>query len=132
MLDRGVQINGTTAATVEAGMGSFAFSPLKQGILSDKYLKGIPENSRAAKPDTYLSTSNITTELLDKVAALNEIAKNRGQTLAQMAVAWLLGVGNVTSVLVGASSPEQIIENVNATHNTDFSEDELKEINKII
>ncbi len=132
MLDRSVQINGTTKATVEAGMGSIAFSPLKQGILSDKYLKGIPENSRAAKPDTYLSTANITPELLEKVAALNEIAKKRGQTLAQLAVAWLLGVGKVTSVLIGASSPKQIIENVNATHNTAFSEDELKEINKII
>ncbi len=132
MLDRGVEIKGTTSATAEAGMGSIAFSPLKQGILSDKYLRGIPEGSRATKKDSYLSKDNITPELLQKAAALNEIAKQRGQTLAQMAVAWLLGVGNVTSVLIGASSSEQIIENVNATQNTAFSEAELNEINKII
>ena len=132
MLDRAVEIKGTTSATVEAGMGSIAFSPLKQGILSDKYLKGIPEGSRATKKDSYLSKDNITPELLEKVAALNEIAKKRGQTLAQMAVAWLLGVGKVTSVLVGASSAEQIIENVNATHNTEFTETEIAEINNVI
>ncbi len=132
MLDRAVEIKGTTSATKEAGMGSIAFSPLKQGILSDKYLKGIPENSRAAKENTYLSKDNITPELLQKVKTLNEIALSRGQTLAQMAVAWLLGVGGMTSVLIGASSPKQIIENVNATHNTSFTEDELTAINQII
>ncbi len=131
MLDRGVEASGVVDTTYAAGMGSIAFSPLKQGILSDKYLKGIPENSRAAKPDTYLSSANISAELLEKVANLNDIAAARGQTLSQMAIAWLLGVGKVTSVLVGASTPKQIIENITATENVSFSLDEMNMINQI-
>ncbi|MBO5908760.1 MAG: aldo/keto reductase [Clostridia bacterium] len=132
MLDRDVEISGILSATSQAGMGSIAFSPLKQGILSDKYLKGIPDNSRASKADTYLSRESISVELLKKVEQLNCIANSRGQSLAQMAVAWLLGVGNVTSVLVGASSPEQIKENVDAVSNIVFSESEIQKIQLLI
>ncbi len=132
MLDRNVKDNGTLDATHGVGMGSIAFSPLAQGILSDKYLGGIPENSRAAKPDTFLTPDRLTPELLDTVSQLNERAAKRGQTLAQMAIAWLLGVGGVTSVLVGASSPEQIRENVAAVANIDFSDKETELLKSIL
>ncbi len=131
LVDRKVQTDGVIDATHNAGMGTIAFSPLAQGVLSDKYLKGIPANSRAAKPDTFLTPDRIDPVLLDKVAALNEIAKERGQTLAQMAIAWLLGVGNVTSVLIGASSAAQIVENAEAVQSTVFTEEEIKRIDAI-
>ncbi len=132
MLDRDVYEKGIVSSTKKSGMGSIAFSPLKQGILSDKYLKGIPENSRAAKKDTFLSKDNITPELLQKVKDLNEIAQSRGQTLAQMAVSWLLGPGEMTSVLIGASTPQQIKENVAACEKSIFTTEEIKAIDKII
>ena len=125
MLDRHVQTDGILDTTHGVGMGSIAFSPLEQGILSDKYLRGIPEQSRAAKPDTFLTPDRLTPELLAKVEQLNAIAAKRGQTLAQMAIAWLLGVGGVTSVLVGASSAEQIRENVEAVKHCEFSAEEI-------
>lgn len=132
LLDRHVETDGTLEATHGVGMGSIAFSPLAQGILSDKYLKGIPANSRAAKPDTALTADRLNPALLQQVAALNEIAAARGQTLAQMAIAWLLGVGGTTSVLVGASSPEQIRENVAAVSQIDFSADEIAAIETVL
>lgn len=132
MLDRHVHTDGIIDATHEAKMGSIAFSPLAQGILSDKYLKGIPKNSRAAKPDTFLTEDRINKELIEKVSALNELAKGRGQTLSQMAIAWLLGVGKTTSVLVGASSSAQIRENVAALSNIDFAQNEIRAINDIL
>ncbi|MBP3435415.1 MAG: aldo/keto reductase [Clostridia bacterium] len=132
MLDRHVQTDGTLDATHGVGMGSIAFSPLEQGILSDKYLQGIPANSRAAKPDTFLSAERISSDLLQKVTRLNEVAAARGQTLAQMAIAWLLGVGGITSVLVGASSPAQIRENVAAVYNCDFSDDEIALLEQLL
>ncbi len=132
MLDRHVETQGILSKTKELGIGSIAFSPLEQGILSDKYLRGIPKNSRAAKQDTFLSKERITKELLEKVASLNEIAKERGQSLSQMAIAWLLGVGGVTSVLVGASTKEQIKENIAALSNTEFSEGERNFIEEIL
>lgn len=132
MLDRHVKTDGILAATDSAGMGSIAYSPLEQGILSDKYLGGIPENSRVAKPDTFLTEDSLNKELLQKISELNSAALSRGQTLSQMAISWLLGVGNVTSVLVGASSAEQIKENAAALANIKFASDELKNIEQIL
>ncbi len=132
MLDRHVQTEGILEASHHAGMGSIAFSPLEQGILSDKYLKGIPAGSRAAKPDTFLTAERIRPEMLEKAEKLNKVAAERGQTLAQMAIAWLLGVGGVTSVLVGASSPEQIRENVAAVADINFSAEEIAVLEAIL
>ncbi len=132
MLDRHVQTQGIIETTHRAGMGSIAFSPLEQGILSDKYLHGIPSGSRAAKPDTFLTQDKISKPLLEKVSALNEIARGRGQTLSQMAIAWLLGVGNTTSVLVGASSSAQIRENVAALSNISFTDEEKAQIDRVL
>lgn len=112
----------------ELGIGTICFSPLAQGMLSDKYLKGIPQGSRAGTEGTALSEKLLTKENLDRIAHLNEIAKRRGQSLAQMALAWVLRRKEVTSVLIGASSPAQIEENVGALANLSFSDDELKEI----
>ena len=132
MLDRHVADEGIIEITNNLGIGSIAFSPLEQGILSDKYLGGIPSDSRAAKPETFLTPDRITPELLDTISALNEIASQRGQSLSQMAIAWLLGVGKVTSVLVGASKTEQITDNVNAVKNIEFSVEEIKKIYRIL
>ncbi len=132
MLDRHAQTDGTLEATHGVGMGSIAFSPLEQGILSDKYLHGIPADSRAAKPDTFLTADRISPELLQKVTKLNEIATSRGQTLAQMAIAWLLGVGGITSVLVGASSAKQIRENVEAVMQCEFSAEEIAALEALL
>ena len=132
MLDRHVQEQGIIETTHDLGMGSIVFSPLEQGILSDKYLNGIPKNSRAAKSETFLTEDKITDKLLEKVKRLNEIAGKRGQSLSQMAISWLLGVGNATSVLVGASNAEQIRQNVKAIENVQFSNEEKFEIEKIL
>ncbi|NCB02826.1 MAG: L-glyceraldehyde 3-phosphate reductase, partial [Spirochaetia bacterium] len=115
-------------ALKELGVGTICFSPLAQGMLSDKYLHGIPKESRAGTQGTALSSNMITKENLEKIGALNTIAKNRGQSLAQMALAWVLRREEVTSVLIGASSSSQIKENIASLENLSFSEDELKEI----
>jgi L-glyceraldehyde 3-phosphate reductase len=114
-----------------AGMGSIIYSPLAQGLLTDKYLGGIPEDSRAAKESGYLKKDSITEEKLEKVKKLNDIAINRGQSLSQMAIAWILEQG-VSSVLVGASKVEQVEENVGALNNRGFSSEELAEIEAIV
>jgi L-glyceraldehyde 3-phosphate reductase len=113
----------------ELGIGCIVFSPLAQGMLSDKYLHGVPEGSRASRPAT-LSPDLLTSEVLEKIRALNEIAGRRGQTLAQMAVAWVLRDPRVTSALVGASSVEQLEANVEALDRLDFSPEELEEIDR--
>src|SRR5690606_34944642 len=110
------------------GVGVIAYSPLAQGLLTDRYLEGIPEDSRAAKEHGFLKKEKITPEVLTKVRKLNDIAKERGQTLAQMALAWVLRGGRVTSVLVGASKVSQIEENVRAVENLEFSDEELAKI----
>ncbi|RCW56526.1 MULTISPECIES: L-glyceraldehyde 3-phosphate reductase [Halanaerobium] len=115
----------------EVGMGSIIFSPLAQGLLTDKYLGGIPEDSRAAKESGFLKEESITEEKLDKVRQLNDIAADRGQSLSQMALAWILEQG-VTSVLVGASKVEQIIENAGTLNNTGFTNEELAAIEAIV
>jgi L-glyceraldehyde 3-phosphate reductase len=116
----------------EEGIGCIVFSPLAQGLLTDKYLTGIPAGSRAAKPHGFLKPANITAEKLAKVRRLNEMARGRGQTLAQMAVAWILRHEGMTSVLVGASSVSQVEDNVAALSNLAFSDDELAQIEKIL
>ena len=113
------------------GIGSICFSPLAQGILTSRYLKGIPENSRATR-NHFLKTSTITQELIQKVAGLEKIAAERSQTLAQMALAWILSRKGVTSVLCGASSTEQIAECAKAPLNTEFSPEEYQKIDSIL
>ena len=113
------------------GVGSICFSPLAQGVLSTKYLNGIPENSRATR-NHFLKTDSITPELRQKISALHEIACARSQSLAQMALAWILSRKGVTSVLCGASSPEQIAECAQAPANCSFTEEENRKIDSII
>jgi L-glyceraldehyde 3-phosphate reductase len=113
----------------ELGVGCIGFSPLAQGMLTDKYLHGIPEGSRASR-DGSLSPKLLTDEAMEKIRALNEIAQGRGQTLAQMALAWTLRDPRMTSTLVGASSVEQLDSNVAAIDNLDFTDDELAEIDR--
>ncbi|MCT4073998.1 aldo/keto reductase [Elizabethkingia anophelis] len=114
------------------GVGCIAFSPLAQGLLTDRYLKGIPENSRAAKSHGFLQKNDITEERLQQITALNNLAQEREQTLAQMAIAWLLKDKRVTSVLVGASSVEQLLQNLESINNLDFSQNELQQIEEIL
>lgn len=116
----------------EAGMGSIAFCPLAQGLLTDKYLNGIPADSRAAGSSVFLSEKAITDELISKVARLNAIAAERGQSLAQMALVWALNKGRLTSVILGASRAKQVAENVAALKNRDFTEEELQKIDEIL
>jgi L-glyceraldehyde 3-phosphate reductase len=114
------------------GMGCIAFSPLAQGLLTNRYLKGIPEDSRAAKPHGFLKQNHITPEVLKKITKLNELAQKRNQSLAQMAIAWLLKDNRVTSVLVGASSSEQLQNSLLSLNSLSFSTKELKEIDDIL
>jgi L-glyceraldehyde 3-phosphate reductase len=114
----------------DLGVGCITFSPLAQGMLTDKYLNGIPEGARASRPGYSLWPDLITDESLEKIRALNEIAAGRGQSLAQMALAWTLRDPRVTSTLIGASSVEQLEDNVGALENLDFSDDELDEIDR--
>jgi len=120
--------DGLMDALADNGMGCIAFSPLAQGLLTDKYLGGIPQGSRAAKDWGYLKAKDITPEKIDKVARLNEIAARRGQTLAQMALAWCLRLPGMTSVVIGASKVAQIEDGVAALNNLSFGEDELRQI----
>jgi L-glyceraldehyde 3-phosphate reductase len=114
---------------VAEGMGCIAFSPLAQGVLTDKYLKGVPEDSRINRPGgDSLQRSHLSEENLTHVRALNAIAEARGQSLAQMALAWTLRDPRVTSAVIGASRPEQVIENVGALDNLEFTLEELAEI----
>lgn len=130
MFHRNPETEGILQQAKEAGSGLIAFSPLAQGLLTDRYLNGIPQDSRAAR-DFSLKKDSITDEMLDKIRALNDIAAQRGQTLAQMALAWDLKDDLVTSVIVGASSFRQLDDNLKAIRNTEFSAEELELINKI-
>ena len=131
MFDRWVE--GGLLDTLEAeGVGCIPFSPLAQGLLTDRYLHGIPEDSRAAKPHGFLQAERIDIELLDKVRRLNDIATDRVQSLAQMALAWLLKDARITTVLIGASSIQQLEQNVACLENLEFSTDELQQIEMIL
>jgi L-glyceraldehyde 3-phosphate reductase len=131
MFDRWVE-HGLMDVLDAEGIGSIAFSPLEQGMLTDKYLKGFPKDARAMKDGRYLKKDQVTPEVLSKVKKLNKIAQDRKQTLAQMAITWLLKDERVTSVLIGASSPEQIIENVKGLSKLKFKRAELEAIEKIL
>lgn len=127
MLNRWVERDGLLSTLEKEGIGCIAFSTLAQGMLSDKYLKGIPKDSRAATSD-FLPQSFLTEENLKRIRALNSIAADRGQSLAQMAIAWVLRMGQITSALIGASKIAQIENAVGALDNLDFSDDELAAI----
>jgi len=123
---------GLTAALDDEGIGCIAFSPLAQGMLTDRYLDGIPADSRAGKPNTFLGPDDLTTDRLGQIGRLNALAQRRGQSLARMAVAWVLHNPTVTSALIGASKVTQIEDAVAALDNLAFSDEELQEIDKIL
>lgn len=130
MLDR---TNEKLIPVIEgAGMGSIAFCPLAQGLLTNKYIHGIPADSRAAGSSVFLNEKAVTEEVIAKVVKLNEMAQNRGQALSQMALAWALKQGKLTSVLIGASRASQIVENVKTLENLEFTEAEMKQIEDIL
>lgn len=131
MLDRWVE-DELFDVLDEKGMGCITFSPLAKGMLTDRYLKGIPKDSRAAGGSVFLTASDLTEETMRKIHALNQVADNRGQSLAQMAIAWNLRKPQVTSVLIGASKPSQIVDSVGAIKKLDFSNDELMQIDLIL
>jgi L-glyceraldehyde 3-phosphate reductase len=131
MFDRWIE-GGLMTTLREEGIGCIAFSPLAQGLLTDKYLNGIPSDSRAAKPHGFLKVEQITGDKLSRVRGLQEIAHNRGQTLAQMALAWVLRHPEMTSALIGASRTEQIDDAVAALRNLDFTIEELQSIENIL
>lgn len=131
IFDRWIETDGLKSFAAENGCGLIAFSPLAQGLLTDKYLHGIPEDSRIRRDGRFLKESAITEDRLSQIKALQEIAMERGQSLAQMALSWILRDGEVTSVLIGASRPEQIRENVKIVEHTNFTAEELERIDQI-
>lgn len=131
MFERWVE-DGLLDLLEEEGVGCIPFSPLAQGLLTDKYLKGIPSDSRAAKPHGFLKEDQVTPETIKRIASLNELAQERGQTLAQMALAWLLRDPRITSVLIGASKPAQLQDSLKCLDNTGFSTEELNKIEGIL
>lgn len=131
VFDRTIEQNGLKSTAVRLEKGIIAFSPLAQGMLTNRYLNGIPADSRIMTDGRFLKQSAVTPERLEQIRKLNEIAKERGQTLAEMALAWVLKDGVVTSVLIGASKPSQILDNIKAINNTAFSAEELKRIDEI-
>lgn len=131
IFDRTIENNGLKQAALELKKGIIAFSPLAQGLLTNRYLNGIPSDSRAAKDSRFLKQSAITDEKIAKIKALSKIAEQRGQTLAETALARVLKDGAVASVLIGASKSSQILDNIKAIQNTSFSVEELEAIDKI-
>ena len=131
MLNRWVE-GGLTDTLKENGVGCIAFCPLAQGLLTNRYLDGFPADSRAIHDPRYMKKAQITEEKLNKIRKLNDLAKQRGQTLAQMALAWTVRGGAVTSALIGASKPSQVIENTKALENATFSNDEISLIDSIL
>ena len=129
MLNRWVERDGLKDTLDELGVGSIAFTPLAQGMLTKKYLGGVPEDSRAA-PGKSLAPGMLSDKAISNIRKLNEIAEGRGQTLAQMAIAWVLRDGGITTALIGASKPSQVIDCAGAVGNLDFTADELAEIER--
>ncbi|MGN1187441.1 MAG: aldo/keto reductase [Lachnospiraceae bacterium] len=132
MFVRDIEQDGLKSYAAANGIGIIAFCPLAQGLLTDKYLHGIPEDSRIRTDGRFLKESAVTPETLNKIAALNEIAKERGESLAQMALAWVLRDGEVTSVLIGASKPSQILENCRIVNSAEFTVEQLERIENIL
>jgi len=132
MFDRGIEADGLKDYAAKNGIGIITFCPLAQGLLTDRYLNGIPADSRIRTDGRFLKENAIQEETLKKVRALGEIAGERGQSLAQMALAWILRDGDITSVLIGASKPSQIVDNVGMLSNLDFSGEERERIERIL
>ncbi|MBQ7924871.1 MAG: aldo/keto reductase [Lachnospiraceae bacterium] len=132
MFNRDIEKDGLKDYAAANGIGIITFSPLAQGLLTDRYLHGIPEDSRVKTDGRFLNESSISEEALKKVSALNELAKERGQTLAQMALSWILRDGDITSVLIGASKPSQILDNIGIIHSTAFTDEERAKIDEIL
>ena len=132
IFDRTIEKNGLKETAPKLGLGIIAYSPLAQGLLTDKYLHGIPQGSRIQKNSPYLTASSLTPEMLQKISALNDMAHERGESLAQMALNWILKDDALTSVLIGASSPAQIIENTTKIRRHAFTEEELQKIDRIV
>ena len=132
IFDRRVEKNGLFDAAKEEKKGVIVFSPLAQGLLTDRYLGGIPSDSRVRTSGIYLKETSLTEDKLEQIHSLNEMAKERGESLAQMALAWALRRGEVTSVLVGASKPSQILDNLRALNAAPFTKEELAAIDKIV
>ena len=131
IFNRNIERNGLKDTAGRLKKGIICYSPLDQGMLTDRYLHGIPQDSRMAKDDRFLKRESLTDEKLGKIRRLNEIAQNRGQSLAQMALSWILSDERVTSVLIGASKPEQILDNAGAIKNTSFTAEELELIDAV-
>ena len=131
IFDRTIEQDGVKGWCRENGMGIIAFSPLAQGLLTDRYLNGIPADSRIGRDGRFLKADSLTEARLSQIRALNAIAGERGQTLAEMALAWILKDGDVCSVLIGASRPAQILDNVKAAQNCSFTAEELRKIDEI-
>ena len=132
MFDRSIEKDGLKDYAAAHGIGIITFCPLAQGLLTDRYLQGVPEDSRIRRDGRFLKENAVTEETLARVRALQELAVQRGQTLAQMALAWILRDGDITSVLIGASKPSQILDNVGAIHSAPFSEEERRKIDMIL
>ena len=132
IFDRTIEENGLKSTAAELKKGIIAFSPLAQGLLTNRYLNGIPEDSRIRTDGRFLKKEALTEKRLQQIRSLNGIAAGRGQTLAEMALSWVLHDGIVTSVLVGASRPQQVLDNVKAIENLEFTEDELKKIEEVL
>ncbi|MCR5715346.1 MAG: aldo/keto reductase [Lachnospiraceae bacterium] len=131
IFDRTIEQNGLKSMAEKLGKGIIAFSPLAQGMLTDRYLHGIPEDSRIRTDGRFLKENALSDEKIAQIRALNDLAKERGQSLAEMALAWVLKDGIVTSVLAGASKPSQILDNIKVIENMEFTESELKQIETI-
>lgn len=132
MFVRDIEKDGLKDYAAAHGIGIITFSPLAQGLLTDRYLHGIPEDSRVRTDGRFLKEAVIVEETLKKVRALNDLAAQRGQTLAQMALSWILKDGDITSVLIGASKPSQILDNIGIVHATSFSNEERRKIEEIL
>ena len=132
MLDRWIEKDGLKEYAAKNGIGLITFSPLAQGLLTDRYLNGIPADSRVRTDGRFLNESAITPEYINKARALDKLAKERGQTLAQMALSWILKDGDITSVLVGASKVSQIVDDVSIIKSAPFTKEELDRIDEIL
>lgn len=131
IFDRTIEQNGLKEAAARTGKGIIAFSPLAQGLLTDRYINGIPQDSRIRTDGRFLKENILTETKLEQIKGLSKLASQRGQSLAQMALSWVLKDSVVTSVLIGASRPEQILDNIRAIENTSFSQEELAEIDRL-
>ena len=132
MFVRDIEKDGLKDYAAAHGIGIITFCPLAQGLLTDRYINGIPEDSRIRTDGRFLKENAVNEETIEKVKKLGALAKERGQSLAQMALAWILRDGDITSVLIGASRPSQILDNIGMVGNTSFSQEERKRIDEIL